>query len=263
MVSQRLVSARLGRLGCEVDVAASGREAIERAEEGCYDIIFMDCCMPEVDGLDATREIRRSGGWGAQVPIVAMTANDEPGDRERCLAAGMTDYLAKPASREDLRRVVERHVPSPTESSEPRGAARPAGLETARVDMEMLAQLQAMEAAGSPGLLADLTRDFNEDSRERLDQMERAVRSTDAELLESAAHSLEGCASLLGARALAERCRDLEALARSGRLREARGLLPGIAREHESIMSVLGAVIASAPGPPPFEREGPLQVSCS
>lgn len=90
----------LKRLGCEPDVASSGREAIALVQKNCYDLILMDCQMPDIDGFAATQEIRqgerRSVSGRTRVPIIALTANVMPGDRERCLAAGMDDYLSKP-----------------------------------------------------------------------------------------------------------------------------------------------------------------------
>ncbi len=108
-VNQRIAVKLLGKLGCRVDVAANGREAVEKSAATSYDIVFMDCQMPELDGFQATAEIRRSQG-GNRVPIVALTANAMPEDRQRCLAAGMDDYLPKPVKLEDLRAAMERHA---------------------------------------------------------------------------------------------------------------------------------------------------------
>ncbi|HUB80901.1 MAG TPA: ATP-binding protein [Bryobacteraceae bacterium] len=107
VVNQKLACHLLAKLGCEVDVAVNGVEALERWNQRPYDVIFMDCQMPGVDGYEATRSIRASGGRGAQIPIVAITASSMVGDRERCLAAGMTDYVSKPLDPRELRRVLE------------------------------------------------------------------------------------------------------------------------------------------------------------
>jgi signal transduction histidine kinase/DNA-binding response OmpR family regulator len=108
VVNQRVAARMLERIGCAVDVAADGVEAVERTAGTAYDLVFMDCRMPRMDGLAAAAEIRRAEPAGRRVPIVAMTANAMEGERERCLAAGMDDYLSKPAGEADLRRVVER-----------------------------------------------------------------------------------------------------------------------------------------------------------
>ena len=106
-VNQKLARAMLTRLGHTSVLASDGREAIAEWSAGGYDVIFMDVQMPEVDGFDATREIRRlEAGTGVRVPIVAMTAHAMPGDRERCLAAGMDDYVTKPISLAEIARVL-------------------------------------------------------------------------------------------------------------------------------------------------------------
>jgi CheY-like chemotaxis protein len=94
-VNQRLAEVILEKLGCDVDLAANGRQALEKLEQTPYDLIFMDCQMPELDGYETTREIRSRDDTLAGVPIIAMTAHAMPGDRQRCLNAGMDDYLAK------------------------------------------------------------------------------------------------------------------------------------------------------------------------
>ena len=104
-VNQRVARSQLSRLGCQVEVAANGVEAVAAFERATFDVIFMDCQMPEMDGYQATREIRRRER-GRRTPIIALTANAMPGDRERCIDAGMDDYLAKPANATDLRRVL-------------------------------------------------------------------------------------------------------------------------------------------------------------
>ena len=105
-VNQKLTRRLLEKLGCEVDVVSDGREALERWTQRPYDIIFMDCHMPVMDGYEATGHIRRSGGRGAEIPVIATTASDR-GERTPFREAGMNDFLAKPLNRADLERVLE------------------------------------------------------------------------------------------------------------------------------------------------------------
>jgi CheY-like chemotaxis protein len=109
-VNQLIVGKMLERMGCRVDVVGTGREAVAAARAGAYDVILMDQHMPEQDGIDATREIRRAEGEGRRTAIVALTASALPEDRERCRDAGMDDFLAKPLASAALRAVISRYA---------------------------------------------------------------------------------------------------------------------------------------------------------
>jgi two-component system, sensor histidine kinase and response regulator len=109
MANQMVASLLLEKLGYSLDVAINGVKALEAIAWTSYDVILMDCDMPEMDGFQATQEVRkREQKNGSRIPIIAMTANAMQGDRERCLAAGMDDYVTKPISRKDLHAVLQR-----------------------------------------------------------------------------------------------------------------------------------------------------------
>jgi two-component system sensor histidine kinase/response regulator len=110
-VNQRVASSLLQRLGCRVDVAANGKEAVDTLDTMPYDLIFMDCQMPVMDGFEATKEIRRREGGELHSKIIAMTANTMKRDREMCLEAGMDDYIAKPISKAGLADLLNTHLP--------------------------------------------------------------------------------------------------------------------------------------------------------
>jgi signal transduction histidine kinase len=112
-VNQLVAKGMLAKLGCEVVVAAHGGEALKLLEEQSFDMVLMDCNMPVMDGYEASRQIRRSGRW-PDLPIVALTANAMSEERERCRAAGMNDYLAKPFRREELKALLDLWVPTTT-----------------------------------------------------------------------------------------------------------------------------------------------------
>ena len=107
MVNQRVALKQLARLGYEADVATSGIQVLEAIARTRYDIILMDCHMPEMDGYEATARIREMPNSLGKVRIIAMTANAMQGDREKCLEAGMDEYISKPVKLEDLRAVLE------------------------------------------------------------------------------------------------------------------------------------------------------------
>jgi signal transduction histidine kinase/CheY-like chemotaxis protein len=109
-VNQLVAKGMLAKLGCVVQVATQGVEALERLEQEDFDLVLMDCNMPVMDGYEASRRIRQSGRW-PELPIVALTANAMPEERERCRAAGMNDYLAKPFRREELLALIDHWVP--------------------------------------------------------------------------------------------------------------------------------------------------------
>ena len=109
-VNQLVAKGMLAKLGCQVQVASQGAEALECLEQDEFDLVLMDCNMPVMDGYEASRRIRQSGRW-PELPIVALTANAMPEERERCRAAGMNDYLAKPFRREELLALVDHWVP--------------------------------------------------------------------------------------------------------------------------------------------------------
>jgi CheY-like chemotaxis protein len=106
-VNQKVVLKQLQSLGYQVEVVNNGQEALDRLAECDYDLVFMDCQMPVMDGYRATHEIRSREGDRKHTTIVAITANAMPEDRDRCINSGMDDYMSKPASREDLRKKVE------------------------------------------------------------------------------------------------------------------------------------------------------------
>jgi CheY-like chemotaxis protein len=124
-VNQKVGVRMLEKLGCRVDVAANGFEAVQMVSQLPYDLVFMDCQMPEMDGFQASRQIRSLGGAAKRVVIVALTAAATPADREQCLGAGMNDYLTKPVTIQALAGALEQWSKKDNASAEAELATRP------------------------------------------------------------------------------------------------------------------------------------------
>jgi len=106
LINQKVIERMVQKLGYRADLVANGRAALEALSQSAYGLVFMDCQMPEMDGFEACREIRKRESGVGHIPIVAITANAMKGDRERCLEAGMDDYVSKPFKQDDLKNVI-------------------------------------------------------------------------------------------------------------------------------------------------------------
>jgi len=217
-VNQKVAVRYLERLGFRVDVAANGLEALEACARLPYDLIFMDCQMPEMDGFEATAALRgREAGSGSpRIPIIALTAHAMAGERARCLAAGMDDYLTKPLRLDELARVIQHWLqeppmsPAPTDGTSPRQQP-PQDL----LDLTTLQNLVDLDDGGD-GLLSEMITIFREDTPRRIQDIVSAAAKGDSLELSHAGHALKGGSGALGANALRAFTADIEALGRSG-----------------------------------------------
>ena len=215
----------LGTLGIDVDIAANGREAIVLSATNAYAAVFMDCQMPEVDGYTATKVIRaRERQEGDQrVPIVALTAHALEGDKQKCLAAGMDEYLTKPLRIQTLQELVER-VPGLGLRQSPTGPGDAAG--GSIFDPAPLSEF------GDPETEAALAAMFLDQAAERVDALSDAIRSADPDRLHSLAHGLKGSAATVGAARMSELSRELCELAKQG-------VTDGAAEVHDRLAQAL------------------------
>jgi CheY-like chemotaxis protein/HPt (histidine-containing phosphotransfer) domain-containing protein len=209
-INRTVVTALLNKLGLQVAVARNGREAIEMAGEHDYDAILMDCLMPEIDGFQATRQIREDEG-ALHVPIVAMTALSMPGDRERCFAAGMDDYLSKPIRGTALEAVIERWLP--TERSRAGTEAVGDGDAGASSPVEGVLDRPAITRLRdtlTPTACRQLLEIFDEQQEKCVTDITDAVTRGDREEVRRVAHLLKGSSATLGATSLRLCCERLE-----------------------------------------------------
>jgi CheY-like chemotaxis protein len=223
-VNLSVIRKALSNLGLQCETAGDGREALRRFQEQRFDLIFMDCQMPVMDGYEATRLIRRLEDVDDRAPtgIVAMTANAMTGDREKCIAAGMDDYLAKPVGLEQLRECVSGWLSESAASY--RLAEREAGAAVSRdrdltpiLDEKVLLELREIMDGDYLNLLGTYLRS----APQLLAQVRAAITQADVEAMVLPVHSLKSSSANVGAMQLSERARETERLARAGKLSEA------------------------------------------
>jgi signal transduction histidine kinase/DNA-binding response OmpR family regulator len=213
VVNQRVAQLMLEKLGHRADVASNGVEAVDAALRSPYDIILMDMQMPEMDGLEATRRIRGAESIQHRPRIVAMTANVMPGDRERCLSAGMDDYISKPVKLEELARVLKQCRPRRTEAS---AVAYPLGandIQDVPYDQEAVRDL--VSVIGQQETVGILNTMVN-DAPRLLNGLQQALATCDAPALRRWVHTLKSNAMTVGAVALVRQLQELETIAASG-----------------------------------------------
>ena len=220
-VNQNVLSRLLEKLGCSVEIASNGAEAIETFARSPFDLVFMDCQMPETDGLEATARIRRDESEGSRTPIIALTGHAMPGDRERFLAAGMDDYLSKPVKGSDLKEALERWLPGTPSSARPLFR---------REDALKILQ-------GSDADLRIVAEVFLETATEEWNSLLNGVETGDPGLVRRSLHTLRGAAANLGADGFVSAAARFEALTD-----DALGVVPA---EFEAVYLRLRAEIES------------------
>jgi PAS domain S-box-containing protein len=244
-VNQKVAVRILEKLGYRVEVADDGREALEACARTRYDAVLMDGQMPGTDGYEATRRIREGETGGERLPIIAMTASAMKGDRERCLEAGMDDYVSKPVTPESLEAVLRRWVGAPAAPAEKAAAASPAAGDL--LDEAVVASLMAVDDDGT--LMDEVVATFLKIAPVRLAAIRKASKGNAAQL-ERAAHSFLGSCGNLGCRRMADLCARLEILGRSGSTEGAPDLASALEREFAAVKPHLEAL----PGRHPTRR---------
>ena len=247
--NQDVVRGMLRKLGCRVDLAANGGEAVEVAMSQDYDLILMDCQMPVLDGYQATAEIRRmerENNQGRHTPIIALTANALKGDKEKCLAAGMDDYMSKPFRVSAIRTMIEHWVsvqsPADAASVDSWREETPvlSDVETGEaVDRSVLYALKDLQIDGEPDFMKKVVTTFLAGSDEQIPRLETALAQNDTENMRFIAHRFKSSSANVGAMQLSEYSRQLEADCKQNTGTLAQTLVPAITAEYERVRTIL------------------------
>ena len=277
-VNREVACGMLETFNCAIDTAENGREALDATARRDYDLVLMDCQMPEMDGLTATKLIRAREMEGARksestestsnrrVPIVALTAHAMQGDREQCLSVGMDDYLTKPFTLVQLEQVLFRWLPNWSRGqSGQHGLSASAVTEEAMgsrrggthlisdqsaevvapvIDPAAVAEIRALQRPGQPDLLARVVSSYLETSPDIVKRIRAAVASQNATELRAAAHRLKSSSAQLGASSVADDCRELEMMGKSQNFAQADEALRRFEAHYLSACTALQAELA-------------------
>ena len=239
VINQRVAIKTLERMGYRADVAANGFEVLDALSRQRYDVVLMDVQMPELDGLEATRRIDYEVPPARRPYIIAMTANAMQGDRERCLEAGMDDYISKPVRVEELVAALER---SAARQDGVRSEAALASAPGALIDRTVLDQLQVSLGGGDPSIVAELIDRFFIETPKQLAELGQALQTHATTDAIRAVHTLKANAAILGAHALALLSAELEELATQGDLSIVQARLAELTGTHADAFAALEAL---------------------
>jgi PAS domain S-box-containing protein len=216
LINQKVAVAMLSSAGYHVDTVLNGAEAVNAVAAHPYDLVLMDCQMPELNGYEATAAIRALKSSGRLTPIIAMTAGARPEDRHRCLAEGMDNYLAKPVSKDALLALVARSVKRGTSMTFPLPPVGDGASDEPIIDQKVFEELRLLGEAVDRDFIAELVSEFMTDTEPLLMTLRRAVESGDALAVSRIAHNIKGSSVQLGGHRLAISCGQLEQKAATG-----------------------------------------------
>ena len=282
VINQEVANGMLGAMGCKVTTANNGREAVRLVVQQPFDLILMDCEMPEMDGFEASRRIREierggplAAGDAARTPIVAITAHAMAGVREQCLQAGMDDFLSKPFDEAQVGATLKRWLahrrhdgaaaapkaepaaeakaepaPAPaaakehkvTETAHPTDGANAA----AEIDMDAIERIRSLPKRGPQSVLDRVLDEFAKSAPKLAAELKESIARGDSEAAWKAAHSLKSSAANLGAQRLSGRCKEIEALGRKGATEEIKAMLPAFESDLDGALRGLRGLMGSA-----------------
>jgi len=227
-VNRKLAITVLSKAGFEIDAAVNGKEAVEAMENKAYDVVLMDVQMPEMDGFEATAAIRNARKPWSEIPILAMTAHAMQGDREKCLAAGMNDYLTKPIQPKVLIEAIRKWTSKSLREKE-KAMVTEQKTDPSALPINLEAALE--RCGGDQEFLTEILGEFLSLSQQQLGQLAEALDKSDAALLAREAHSIKGAAANLGAEAISKIALELEMRGKQQQLDGAKQLLDSLTEQ--------------------------------
>ena len=237
LVNQKVISHQIEKLGYDAYLKSNGRQVLEALVNDNYDLILMDCQMPVMDGLQATEEIRKNETDGQRIPIIAITAHAIEGDRERCLEAGMDDYVSKPTKQDELAQVIGRWIPKSKDTTHESLVVKDdekSSDEAHHID-ERLTELA--DTCGEDVTLECIEL-FIVDIEESVGRLISAVEVSDMQKIDNEAHKLKGSTANMGARNMPQTCQELMLAARENRQNEIGSLLKTILVEYQALVPI-------------------------
>ena len=237
-INQKVALRLLERLGYGADVVGDGRQALARLDHAVYDVILMDVQMPEMDGLEASRAICARWAASERPRIIAMTAEAMQGDRDKCLAAGMDDYIVKPVTLDRLAAALAK-CPPLAAATAPEAAVTPVAVTA--LDRDVLDQLR--EDLGGTAAVREVIRSFLDETPSVLSALRDAAARADVPSIRRAAHMIKGTSSILGARELSEQCAEIEHVGQTGCIADAGARVIAVEASYRTIEAALKAEI--------------------
>lgn len=276
IVNQKVAALQIKRLNFQVDVVANGQEAINVLQQIPYDLVLMDCQMPEMDGFETTREIRKRealigkgefpseeslAGNKRHIPIIAMTANAMEEDREKYLKSGMDDFISKPLNQVELEKVLEKWMPRIKNADMHPGTLEGEMKEEGQSELvapnidsssnaAVLTSLRELAGGGPPEVFSSLIHEYLQEGHECFTQMAMALEENDANALKKAAHKFKGSSQIIGAERLAEICKALEDSGCTNVLEEVGKILDHFFAEYQLVEKCLKAEMETIPVAP-------------
>jgi CheY-like chemotaxis protein/HPt (histidine-containing phosphotransfer) domain-containing protein len=241
LTNQEVAVAMLRKLGYSTDLVANGAAALEALREADYDVVLMDCEMPEMDGYEATKRIRdlRAGTRQPRIPIIAVTADAMTGDRDKCLQAGMSDYIAKPVELRKLADVLEKWLNPPASEVSPPAGPPPANTEAVFNQAVFNQEDLLTRLMGDKDLASKVIAGFLDDTPRQLRTLKKMLEEGDADGARRQTHSLKGAAATMSAEALRALCSEAQDAATSMDLSRALALLPRLQEQFELLKTAL------------------------